>query len=143
MSEKKVPKWIRIVMIIITILTVGIYLLIYIGREDIPVYNYDTNHKIYFSKDQFDEGFLKAVGDTLKSIGYFTPNTSSDIVLTRNAALGDTVSVAFIIDVSKLNEETKKAFSTITLQLKPMMKTHIKLEFKDNKLNTVDWVYID
>lgn len=143
MNEKKVPKWIRVILFIISILTAIIYLLIYIGKEDRPVYNYDASHNIYYSKDQFDERFLKSVGDSLKSIGYFIPDAPSDIMLTRNEALGDTVSVAFIIEPSKLNEEAKKAFYTITSQLKPLMKTHIKLEFKDNKFNTVDQVYID
>jgi hypothetical protein len=140
-QKKRVPKWLRIVSLVIVILSLLLYLLIYIGREankgETAEYTYDAEHKIMYSPGYFDERFLKNVGDSLKGFGLFVPSLGLDVQLQRSAALGDTVVMAFFVKPEKLTDEAKATFVQAVNYLSPLLQTYIKLQFKDPNYNLV------
>jgi|GEM_PF-1043300 len=140
-QKKKVPKWLRIVSLVIFSLILTLYLLIYIGKEaqkgDVSEYVYDSNHKIIYTPGYFDERYLKNVGDSLKGFGLFVPSLGLDVQLERSAALGDTIVVAFFVKPEKLTDEAKTTFSQAIYYMSPLLQTYVKLQFKDPEYNLV------
>ncbi|MFN5479263.1 MAG: hypothetical protein ACK43J_10225 [Chitinophagaceae bacterium] len=134
-QKKRVPKWIRVVGLIIFTLTLLLYLLIYVGQKeikgDIAEFVYDSEHKIIYSPNYFDERFLKNVGDSLRGFGLFVPSQSMDIQLERSTELGDTVVVAFFVNPDKLTDAAKTTFVQAVYYMSPLLQTYIKIQYKD------------
>jgi hypothetical protein len=131
-------KWVRIIGIIIIILYILFSLLILLGDSKGQKLQYDEFHSIYYSEEYFDPSFIRIVGDSLQKIGFFSPNSPSDIQLLRSPELGDTVVVGYLVNPNKLTPEIKEEFRLITKAIHPLLRTHTQIHFKDENFNTLD-----
>ena len=142
-KPKKGYRWIRNLGIIIIIGNIIVYLLIILGDTKGKKLQYDATHAIYYSEEYFDPSFIREIGDVFAQIKFFSPDNALDVQIFRSPELGDTVVVGYVVDENKLTPEVEQAFKDITQTILPLLRTHTKIEFKDENLNTLNQLLLE
>jgi hypothetical protein len=145
-DTKKPTRTYRLIRFAGVIIIVGyilVYLLILLDDTQGKMLKYDESHAIYYSKEYFDPSYIREIGNMFYQINFFSQDNAIDVQILRSIELGDTVSVCYVIDQNKLTQDVKEAFKEITRAIYPLLRTHTKIVFKNEKFNMVDQILLD